>query len=86
MKVKCPACEKKFIDADHWKQHMAEAHPDYDRRDVGVKRKGWATPYGFVDFAEPVDYETACAVSEHANKSFAEILAKRNLKEEDPLS
>lgn len=23
-------------------------------------RKGWATPHGFIDFAKPVSYKTAC--------------------------
>ena len=25
------------------------------------KRKGWSTPYGFIDFKQPETYETACA-------------------------
>ncbi len=29
--------------------------------DPDEKRKGWATPYGFADFAHPVTYAEACA-------------------------
>ena len=57
MKAVCPAgCGKKFISADHAKSHADLVHPDW----MTPKQRGWATPYGFVDFAEPVTYEQAC--------------------------
>ncbi len=30
-------------------------------KDGVIKRKGWRTPYGFIDFKKPVTYEEACA-------------------------
>lgn len=58
--VKCPAgCGKKYISTNH-----AEAHADADHPDWKIpKARDWATPYGFVDFREPVTYEKACEVA-----------------------
>lgn len=56
----CPAnCGKKFISAEHAKAHADTHHPGW----TIPKRKGWATPYGFVDFKEPVSYEEALTVA-----------------------
>lgn len=56
----CPAkCGKKFISAEHARNHADTAHPKWD--DVTqIKRKGWATPYGFVDFQYPITHQEAC--------------------------
>jgi len=36
--------------------------PVAKKPDDGIPRKkGWATPYGFADFRDPVTYEEACA-------------------------
>ena len=40
------------------------------------KRKGWRTPYGFIDFREPVTYEVALAEMEKAAKQFEHIWDK----------
>lgn len=40
------------------------------------KRKGWQTPYGFVDFAEPVSYEEACAISKKMAERFGTMEEK----------
>lgn len=57
MKTLCPAeCGKKFISKDHAEAHADKEHPDWRI----PKSKGWATPYGFADFREPVTYEHAC--------------------------
>jgi len=58
-KAQCPAgCGKKFVTAAYAASHADIAHPNWieDKH----KRKGWATPYGFVDFSYPVSYEDAC--------------------------
>lgn len=56
-KAECPIrCGKKYIDAASAEKHADSAHPDWRI----PKSKGWATPHGFVDFAEPVTYELAC--------------------------
>lgn len=53
----CPAgCGLKFITKEH-----AERHADAEHLDWRIpKSKGWRTPYGFIDFREPVTYEKAC--------------------------
>lgn len=56
-KTKCRHCNKKFITAAHAKSHEDIAHPQ--NTDEEQMRRGWATPYGFVDFVEPVTYEYA---------------------------
>ena len=42
------------------------------------KRKGWATPTGFIDFAEPVTYKEACEVGSEMGKRFEKFLAEKN--------
>ena len=37
-----------------------------------LKRKGWRTPYGFIDFIEPVTYQDALKLSYDLYKKFAE--------------
>lgn len=55
----CPAgCGAKFISKEHAEAHADENHPDWKT----PKSKGWATPYGFIDFREPVTYEEACSI------------------------
>lgn len=58
MSVLCPAgCGRKFVT-----QTFAEAHADREHEDWRTpKARGWATPYGFADFSNPVTYEEACA-------------------------
>jgi hypothetical protein len=61
--ILCPGgCGKKFISQAH-----AEAHADLEHKDWKLpkvpKRKGWVTPFGFVDFKEPVTYEEAVETS-----------------------
>lgn len=59
-KTACPfGCGKKFINEYHAKRHGEVMH----KNDSQHKQKGWATPYGFVDFKEPVTYEEALEVS-----------------------
>lgn len=59
MKALCPAgCGKKFTSETFAKAHADKEHQGWD--ELPHKRKGWATPYGFVDFTYPVTYETAC--------------------------
>lgn len=42
--------------------------------ETGDKRKGWATPFGFFDFAEPVTYEEALkAADELKSKLFGDM-------------
>ena len=65
----CPAgCGKKFITADHAERHADAEHPDWKTPKM-PKARGWATPYGFVDFREPVTYEQACEVAQKINES-----------------
>ena len=37
------------------------------------KRKGWSTPYGFIDFTVPVSYEYACSVMKEQSERFANL-------------
>ena len=71
-KAVCPAgCGKKFISAEY-----AERHADADHADWRTpKAKGWATPHGFVDFAEKVTYEHACEVAKNIHEKYAHKLA-----------
>lgn len=74
MKADCPAgCGKRFISADHAKSHADIAHPDW----MMQKQRGWATPYGFVDFAKPVTYEEACSFMAREAPRFAEMLSAK---------
>lgn len=62
MSIICPAgCGKKFVNEYHIKRHLEVMHKGEAMQEL--KRKGWATPYGFVDFKEPVTYEEACELS-----------------------
>lgn len=56
MSAKCNVCSKKFISTGHLRIHLKAAH---DEDEIPVLRKGWVTPYGFVDFAQPVSYKDA---------------------------
>jgi len=59
--VKCPAgCGQKYISAEHAERHADAEHPDWKM----PKARGWATPFGFVDFQEKVTYEEACKRAE----------------------
>lgn len=40
------------------------------------KRKGWPTPYGFIDFTIPVTYEHACEVMKEQSEQFAKIFER----------
>lgn len=40
------------------------------------KRKGWATPYGFIDFIKPVTYEVALAEMEKLQEYAAKMFNK----------
>lgn len=60
MAIKCPAgCPRKFVDYEHADRHADEFHPGWRDPMAPEKQKGWATPYGFLDFSEPVTYEHA---------------------------
>jgi hypothetical protein len=37
------------------------------------KRKGWKTPYGFIDFTVPVSYERACSIMKDQQERFAKM-------------
>ncbi len=48
--------------------YSQKAHHKTDRyqsavaqKDGVLRQKGWATPYGFIDFKKPMTYEEACA-------------------------
>ena len=59
--VKCPkGCGKKFISLAHAEKHVEVDHAEPAK----LLRKGWVTPHGFVDFAEPITYEQACETME----------------------
>lgn len=58
VKSVCSSCGRKFISNEHMLRHAKEKHL---QPPTGVPRSyGWATPYGFGDFTEPVIYEEAC--------------------------
>lgn len=54
----CPDCGRKYHNGPAMTAHRLEAHPQGEPGQV--KRKGWATPYGFGDWSEPISYEEAC--------------------------
>lgn len=56
----CPLkdCGRKFISEEFLTAHKAL---DHIAEDFEFKRRGWATPYGFGDWKEPVTYSFACA-------------------------
>lgn len=59
--VKCPkGCGKKFISLAHAEKHAEVEHAEPEN----PLRKGWTTPHGFIDFAEPVTYKQACETME----------------------
>lgn len=66
---KCPVCERKFIAENFVKRHIEVFHKDYD---PSPKLKGWTTPYGFVDFREPVTYAEAVETA----KIFHSVIAR----------
>ena len=69
MSILCPAgCGKKFVNEYHIKRHLEVMHKEQPTGDR--KQKGWATPYGFVDFKEPVTYEEAVSTSKIMNEMF----------------
>ncbi len=65
--VLCPAkCGKKFTT-----QEFAEKHADAEHADWRIpKAKGWRTPYGFIDFFQPVTYEHACKEAKELRDNF----------------
>lgn len=70
MSAICPAkCGKKFISEEHALNHANLHHTGWNDP-KSVKRKGWATPYGFGDWKEPIAYEEAC---EQMKKMVGEI-------------
>ncbi len=50
------AKKKKYTSKAFLELHMDDMHPDWRH----PKQKGWATPYGFGDFRQPVTYAEAC--------------------------
>lgn len=69
-KTLCPdGCGKKFISAAYAELHADVNHIGW-REPKNTKKKGWATPYGFVDFGEPVTYEQACATAMKLSDAF----------------
>jgi hypothetical protein len=67
-KAICPAgCGQKYISKEHAERHADADHPDWRI----PKSKGWRTPYGFIDFREPVTYEHACSVIKQAHDKFS---------------
>lgn len=76
MKVDCPAkCGKRFISPEHASAHVKDAHPAWV--EGAHARKGWVTPYGFVDFKEPVTYEEALETSKTLHEVFQARLADK---------
>lgn len=64
----CPAgCGQKYISKEHAERHADQNHHGWRT----PKSKGWATPYGFVDFFEPVAYEKACATAKKIHDKYA---------------
>lgn len=70
-KASCPAgCGKRFVSAEHARNHANQHHAGWDNPQ-NMKRKGWATPYGFGDFKEPVTYDEACESMQAIHEMFA---------------
>ena len=68
--VNCPAgCGKKYISLECAELHADEAHPDWRAPKVR-KARGWATPYGFIDFSDTVTYEVALDTSKSIHERF----------------
>ena len=68
---KCPAgCGLKFVDQAHAERHADAEHAGWSDPKPVMKR-GWATPWGFVDFAEKVSFEHACKVAKSINDKYA---------------
>lgn len=68
-KTACPAgCGKKFITANHAEKHADTSHPNWKTPKM-PKAKGWATPFGFIDFGQPVTYEQACQTAQKLQDS-----------------
>lgn len=75
MKPKCPECGRKYINDEFLQKHLQQDHAE---QGTGLKRKGWATPRGFVDFMEPVTYEDACeAMEAFARQMFTPVKPKK---------
>ncbi len=62
-----PGCHKKFVNGDFLAAHLCSAHPDFD---LAPRRRGWATPYGFGDWAEPITYAEACERMKQVTENF----------------
>ena len=69
MAFKCDSCGRKFITQAFLDKHLA-TYPKPNE----LKRKGWVTPYGFMDFTDPVTYEEACEVAKKFHQQFKEKL------------
>lgn len=52
----CKICHKKYISQEWLDKHIEKDHPVIHEK----LSKGWQTPFGFIDFNEPVTYEVAC--------------------------
>lgn len=65
-------CGKKFTSENFLKRHSEVMHKEEVLSAGEPKSKGWRTPYGFVDFKEPVTYAEALEVSELMNKRLRE--------------
>jgi len=75
MAVMCPAkCGKKFTTQRFAETHADEAHADWRI----PKSRGWRTPYGFIDFREPVTYEVACETMKAALPELEAMKAGRD--------
>lgn len=70
MAVICPSCKRKFTTPEFLKRHGEVMHKD--EPPAALKRKGWATPYGFVDMKEPCTYEEAVEVSKTLHDAFTQ--------------
>ena len=60
-----------------WDEHnrkIAERPVEYG----GQLSKGWATPYGFIDFAKPVSYQTAFKEAEKNLEYFEKLLKEKH--------
>lgn len=40
-------------------------------------RKGWATPYGFIDFTVPVSFEHACETMKKMQAKFTDFYGEK---------
>lgn len=59
-RTRCPAgCGKLFISEEYANKHADVEHAGWND---APKRKGWVTPYGFIDFFEPVTFQEACDI------------------------